>query len=233
MGNALISILALGWIDIFNPVAIAMLLLLLSMVRKRWHVMIFIIGSYVAYVLAAIAIYFGVDRFLLTFLNNFTRQTPAVAGIVLSILGAAAFVGFLVMTVSIIKAISQKREMTFEKVFFIKSVAPWFILLLSFGSTWGCMFSAYAMLAYIGILVANDIEMGQAVWLIALFGLFSLIPTVAIYLLDARMEGQRFKKIMGVVSKVMNGFCLYSTPIVLAIIAWWCLATGVRWLSGL
>lgn len=226
------SILVLGWIDIFNPVAIAMLLLLLSMVRKRWHVMIFIIGSYVAYVLAAIAIYFGVDRFLLKFWSDFTRQTPSIAGTVLLVLGAAAFIGFVLMIVSIIRAISQKREMTFEKVFFIKSVAPWFIFLLSFGSTWSCMFSAYAMLAFIGILITNGISIGSAIWLIALFGLFSLIPTVTIYLLDARMDGQRFKKVMGVVSKIMNGFCLYSTPVVLAIVAWLSLAAGIRWLGG-
>jgi hypothetical protein len=227
MENAYSSIFTLGWIDIFNPVALSMVLILLPLVRKHWHVLIYVFGAYVAYVSASVAIFFGVDQYLITFFTSLTQKYSVAVGISLLIVGIAALTGCFLMILSLVKAIKQKKEITFEKVLFIKSVAPWFILLLSFGSTWSCIFSAFAMLAFIGILIANGIQIISAVWMISLFCIFSVIPTLLVYLLSSRLEGQLFSRIMNIIRKVMNGFCLFSIPIVLAVVAYWSINFGI------
>jgi hypothetical protein len=125
MENAYSSIFTLGWIDIFNPVALSMVLILLPLVRKHWHVLIYVFGAYVAYVSASVAIFFGVDRYLITFFTWLTQKYSVAVGISLLIVGIAALTGCFLMILSLVKAIKQKREITFEKVLFIKSVAPW------------------------------------------------------------------------------------------------------------
>jgi len=231
--KALGSIFALGWIDIFNPVAISMVLILVTSVRKRRHILIYIFGAYAAYALASIAIFFGVDRYLADLIKRLIHQFPMAYGITLMITGLAALAGCAAMVVSLVRAIRNKRELTIKNMLPIKSVAPWFILLLAFGSTWSCMFSAFAMMAFIGVLVYSAVSMVSAIWLICVFCLFSLIPTMSIYVLASRVKEKRFTRIMQTVSKITNGFCMYSIPVVLAALSCWSLITGIDRLTGL
>lgn len=231
MKNAIISLFALGWIDIFNPVAISMVMVLLSMVRKRQHVLIYVFGAYIAYVSASIAIYFGVDRYLLELFEKLKAQHLRDVGFALTIVGIMALAGGIVMTIFIIKAIVEKRHMTFERVLFIKSVAPWFILLLSFGSTFSCMFFAYPMLSFITILALNKISTISALWLISLFCVFSIITTLGIYFLATRSKDLRIKRLINKIYLIMNGFCLYSIPVVLTVISCFSLISGINFLA--
>ncbi|NLA85281.1 MAG: hypothetical protein GX854_12390 [Clostridiales bacterium] len=58
------SLLALAWMDLFVPTGMAIVMVLLSVVKKRSHVLYYIFGSYFTYVLAATAIFLGADIYV-------------------------------------------------------------------------------------------------------------------------------------------------------------------------
>ena len=227
MKESIASIFVFGWIDLLNPVSVSMVMLLLPLVRQRWHVLLYIGGAYVAYSIASIAIYFGVDKYLSALYRQMLVQHPFGMSVCKVAIGLIALAGCLFMIRFLWRAIQEKRELNMEKMLMIKSVAPWFIVALSFGSTWSNMFGAIAMFAYIGVLMQNSIHIATAIWLIPLFCLFSVVPTMTVYLLSTRVTGERFQKIMGYIRKGMTAFCLYSIPILLGIVSWWGLSSGI------
>lgn len=221
------AMFSLCWIEIFNPMGFAFVLALLALVRRRWHVLLYIFGSYVAYVTASIAIFIGVDRFIKGFLERLMLGNPTLVGAAQVALGACAAIGCVWMAAYLVKAAREKREMSFEKMLYIKSVRPWFIILLSFGSTWSVMGSAWAVMAYIAILVSYRATLPQASVMLSLYCLAAMLPKLAIYVLSGFFSGPRFIRAMDVLKKVFTGFCMYSIPVVLAVIAWWGLANGI------
>lgn len=221
MKNAIFSIFALGWIDLFNPVAISMVMLLIPLVRKSWHTLLYVFGAYVAYTIAAIGIFFGVDKYLSEFYNKLCMNYPLELGVAKAVIGIASLIGCVLMVRFLVRATKEKRELSMDSMLMIKSIAPWFIVALSFGSTWSNIFSAVALFGYIGVLMSNDIPLSTAMILLPVFCLFSMIPTMSVYILSNKVKGEKFQKIMGKVRKIMTGFCFYSIPVILIIAAWW------------
>lgn len=232
MKNAVLSLFALGWIDLFNPVAISMVMLLIPLVRKSWHTLLYVFGAYIAYTTAAIGIFFGVDKYLSEFYNNLCSDYPLEIGIAKAAIGIASLLGCFFMVRFLVKAAKEKRELSMDSMLMIKSIAPWFIVALSFGSTWSNIFSAVALFAYIGVLMSNNIQFNTAILLLPVFCLFSMVPTMSVYILSNKIKGEKFQKIMDKVRKIMTGFCFYSIPVILIIIAWWGISGAVSSLAS-
>lgn len=232
MKNAILSIFALGWIDLFNPVAISMVMLLIPLVRKSWHTLLYILGAYIAYTTAAIGIFFGVDEYLSEFYNTLCANYPFEIGITKAVIGIASLLGCFFMVQFLVKSAKEKRELSMDSMLMIKSIAPWFIVALSFGSTWSNIFSAVALFAYIGVLMSNSIQFNTAIVLLPVFCLFSIVPTMSVYILSNKVKGEKFQKIMNKIRKVMTGFCFYSIPLILLIIAYWSISGAVSALAA-
>jgi len=57
----IIAILALAVIDAFNPATIATMMLLLPMVKEKWHSLIFVAGTYLVYFISGFIVFIGID----------------------------------------------------------------------------------------------------------------------------------------------------------------------------
>lgn len=221
MKTALTYMFAIGWIDLFNPVAISTVMLLIPLVRKRWHTLIYVVGAYIAYASASIGIYLGVDTYLKGLYLSVCEKYPTAMNAGRLLLGVLSLIGCVFMVRFLYKCIKEKRKLSMDSMLMIKSVSPWFIAALSFGSTWSNMFSAFAMFTYIGFLMANGLPTATIIVFIPIFCLFSTVPTLGVFLLSHYVKGERFQRIMDKVRTVMTGFCFYSIPVLLAVIAWW------------
>lgn len=227
MKTAILSIFAFGWIDFFNPVAISMVMVLTPLVKKNWHILLYIFGSYIAYATASIGIFFGVDKYLVKIYDNLCLNYPLQTGIAKGIIGIISLIGSILMIRFLVKAAKEKRALSMNSMLMIKSIAPWFIVALSFGSTWSNMFGAVALFAYIGVLMSNNIQFATASILLPVFCLFSVVPTMLVYILSTKFKGEKFQRIISKIRTVMTGFCFYSIPVLLVFIAWWGIAGTV------
>ncbi len=224
------SLFAIGWIDILNPAGISIVMLLVPIVKKRWHALLFVIFAYIAYALGGIGIFFGVDKFLKDFYIRINNHYPVQMSIAKLVLGIICIVGFILMVIYLVKAAVQHRELSMNDMLKIKSVSPIFIILLAFGSTWSELFTCVTLLGFIGVLIANSVTLPSAIGLIFIYCIFSLIPTLGVYILYFLVTGDKLQKILNVIRKIMTTFCFYCIPVIFAIGAVWGLKEGI---SGL
>jgi len=231
MSPVLLSLLALGCVDIFNPDGISLVMILLPIVKKRWHALLFAIAAYVAYVMAGIGIYFGVDVFLKDLYINLCTNYPMQTSVAKIVLGAICLVGCILMVIYLVRSIIKHKELSMTDMLNIRSVSPIFIVMLAFGSTWSQIFAFVPLMGFIGVLVVQQVSYLSAILWIAAFCIFASIPPVGAYILSSCIKGERFQKIMNGVSKVMTYVCFYGIPVLLAIGAWWGFTDGLKYFS--
>lgn len=232
MTAAIIPLFSLGVFDLIHPMGVAMVLMLLQLVRKEWHVLVYIISSYIAYWLSGVGVYYGIDRYLRSFFRYLLTAYPVPAGVLEIGVGLAA----LVLTVGYAIRLFRKRadlDQEMGNLLFIKSVHPLFLVLLAIGNIWGGLPFCWPLLGYIGTLLRLEISLAAMVGLLAGFTLFSTVPMLSVYILYQRLEAGRFARVMAQIKKWLNIFCLVSIPIVLAIFGAWILNDGfarLRWM---
>lgn len=227
MNTILISLFSIAWIDMLNPAGISMVMLLIPIVKKHWHVLLFIFGTYIAYLSAGIAVFFGVDRFLKSFYLSLCADYPRQTAIAKLCIGIVCIIGFVLMVRYLVKAAKEHRELSMNDMLKIKSVSPVFIVLLAFGSTWSEIFACVPLLTFIGIMSANNVTVSSAAGYLSVFCIFMMIPLLLIYILYFVVNGEKLQKILNVVRKIMTAFCFYCIPVLFAIGAWWGIKEGL------
>lgn len=210
----------------FNPAGISIVMILIPIVKKHRHVLLFIISSYIAYVCAGIAIFFGVDRYLKEFYFQLCSQYPTATAIAKLCLGIVCVIGFVLMVLYLIKTAVHHRQLSMNDMLKIKSVSPVFLILLAFGSTWSQIFACFPMLTFIGVLSANHASLATAAMFLSVFCIFIIIPLLVVYTLYFVVNGEKLQKIMEIIRKIMTAFCFYCIPVLFAVGAWWGLKEG-------
>lgn len=231
MNKILVSLIALGWIDILNPTGISFMLILLQSVKKRWHALLFAIFSYIAFATGGLAIFVGIDVVFKNLYKWFCSEHFIASCIIKFAIGIICLVGCIAMCKYLYGAAKRKETLTLDKMMPIKSVSPWFIIGFALVSTWSELFSCVNLVAFAGILSYENVGVMEATVWMFLFSVFMLIPTVGVYILSIKVKGEKFQKIINTTGKIATYFCFYCIPVLLAVGAWWGIISGLKLFS--
>jgi hypothetical protein len=217
----ILSMLGLGLIDALNPYTIAVLLILLPLVRKKWHSSLFIWGTYLTYVAIAILLYFGVAQLLGTLLGEWLRTHQTIVGIVQLLCAGLSIAGLTWWTIHWYQNVRMATEppdlARKPKVL----TSPWFILGLSIVSTIYDSPGAFPLFWFLGMLTQFSIQASHAVPLLIAYCFIYIIPMIVLYVLYDRMTGQTFKKFEQRFQMIVRRVTYYSIPLfLLAVSAW-------------
>ena len=218
---------SLGWIDFVVPTDITIVMLLASMVKKHWHILIYIISYYAAYVSVAVAVYFGVDKYLVGFYRDICAKYPTAIGIGKIVIGVGALIGAIFVARYLIRKLKAHQTLNMTTMVHIQSAAPWFLVVFAFGYVWSGIYACYPLLCFIGILAGQEIPFAAGTFWLALFCLFATLPQLIIYILLRFAKGSKVQKILDILTKVMTYICFYAIPFLLLYVAWWGVSGGI------
>ncbi len=222
----ILSMLGLGLIDALNPYTVAVLLILLPLVNKKWHSSLFIWGTYFTYVTIAILLYFGVAQILGTLLGEWLRTHQTIVGVVQLLCAGLSIAGLAWWTLHWYQNVGLAGESPdlARKPKVLKS--PWFILGLAIISTLYDSPSALPLFWFLGMLTQVGIEASQAVPLLIVYCFIYILPMIVLYVLYDRMTGQTFKKFEQRFQAIVRRVTYYSIPVFLFALCVWMVWDG-------
>ena len=109
MIQLLLSLLGLSLLDCLNPATIATLILLLPLVKKVSHSAIFIWGTFVAYFVIGISFYYGIDKFIKSFIIEVITKNSYALSIFGIILGIILLGIGIKLSIKILKTLKKKE----------------------------------------------------------------------------------------------------------------------------
>ncbi|MBR3842422.1 MAG: GAP family protein [Christensenellaceae bacterium] len=222
------SLFALGFVDILDPSAISAYVFILSMVKKRWHALLYIVGAYSCYLVCSAALYLGVEKVLLKLITDFISANPTATGIILLVLAIACVVGLLFSLRYMLQVIRKEKEFSMDAMLSIKSLHPMFILAFGMGYSLCSMPFCYPIMTYMGILAANGYTFLRALPYLAIFCMTSQLPLFLIHYLSVKLDGPKMEKVLGSIRRIMGVLCAAAIPILLLIACWWLFGEAFR-----
>jgi hypothetical protein len=222
----ILSMLGLGLIDALNPYTIAVLLILLPLVRKKWHGSLFIWGTYLTYVSIAILLYFGVAQLLGAVLGEWLRTHQTIVGVIQLSCAGLSMIGLVWWTIQWyqkVRLASEPPDLA-RKPTVLSS--PWFILGLAIVSTLYDSPSAIPLFWFLGMLTQFAVQTTYAIPLLIVYCFIYIIPMVVLYVLYDRMTGQTFKNFEQRFQMIVRRVTYYSIPLFLLAVSIWMVWDG-------
>ena len=222
----ILSMLGLGLIDALNPYTIAVLLILLPLVRQKWHASLFIWGTYLTYVMIAILLFFGVGQLLGTMLGEWLRTHQTIVGVIQLSCAGLSMIGLVWWTIQWyqkVRLASEPPDLA-RKPTVLSS--PWFILGLAIVSTLYDSPSAIPLFWFLGMLTQFAVQTPYAIPLLIVYCFIYIIPMVVLYVLYDRMTGQTFKNFEQRFQVIVRRVTYYSIPLFLLAVSIWMVWDG-------
>jgi hypothetical protein len=213
--------------DLFVPTGITIVIVLLSIVKKRSHILYYIFGSYFTYVLASIAIFLGADIYMRKLWEYLLGTFPLLVGIFKLGTGIGSLGVFIFMVHFTVQVAQKKRTFSFEKTLKIKSVHPFFILMIGVMQYLVALPSCINLFAFIAILVSNNVTLLEAVIYLSIFCSISILPKVAAYILSIVLNPERYERVMAVIRRVVAVMGMVCIPAMVLFIALWGSISGI------
>jgi len=226
MTSIIFSLISLGILDSLNPASIATLLVLLPLVRKRWHSLIYIFGTLITYLLIGLSLYYGVDRYLKNFLVQISGRYSMWIAITELVLGIAAVIGLIVFVVMIIRKIKNPGQKDLD-MFSVKSAAPYFLVGLSITATLSDAPTAIPYFGFIGVLVANPQPFLVTAASLLLYCFLYILPILILYIIYNKIQNEKFTRIQIGFKNFINKASLYVIPVILLVVGAWLSVDGL------
>jgi len=216
--NSLFSIFGLALLDCLNPATIATMIVLLPLVGKKWHAMVFIVGTFSMYFSAGLLAFFGINKYLFGVLSSFVSaySTPiAIAEISISVLLLifGAIQTYKLVRQIIAKDIKIKDFMGMA----IKKVTPISIFVLAVVSTLIDLPTAIPYFGFVGILNGANVNILTALILFMLYCLIYIAPMILLYIVYSFVSGEKLLKFENGFKNFINNASVFSIPIILII----------------
>ena len=188
MWSLLLIGISLGLLDCLNPFTISTQVVLQPFVKKTHHVLYYIAGTFLSYLLGGVFVYWGIDKIIAKFWNNIMAShsevifsIEVVLGIGLVILGFF----FFYRRIQKKKAIEAGKQVEEKKAAAPKSVNPVFLFFFGAANTIGDLPTAFPYLMFIAKIVEAKLSIGLVLLLLVFYCLVYIMPLLIIYVLYA------------------------------------------------
>lgn len=209
------------------PTGVAIVMVLLTVVKKRSHVLYYILGSYMTYVLAATAIFLGSNIYIKRLWEYLIGTFPLYIGIFKLCIGVCAMAGCAYTLWYAVKIMHRKKGFNLEKVIPIKSIHPFFIFMIGVGQYLAALPSCINMFAFIAILVSSNVTLWKAIFYISIFCSVSILPKLVVYAFSIVLDAGKFQRVMEKVRQIISTAFLVSIPIMFFAVALWGFVSGI------
>lgn len=231
MIQLIISLVTLGFIDCLNPATIATLIILMPMVKSLKHSAIFIWGTFVTYSIIGISFYYGIDKFIKSFIADLMRDYAfgiSIFGIILGLVILGLGVKFSIKVIKIIKKKESIKEVSFIK---IEKVNPKAIIGLAVISTLSDAPTAIPYIAFISNLLVKELSFLAVIIIVGVYCVIYIMPMLILYFSYQKLK-DKFQKIENKTKDLINKASVYSIPVICFIGSIWILFKSVVALMG-
>ncbi|MBC7960677.1 MAG: GAP family protein, partial [Vallitaleaceae bacterium] len=171
------SMIMLALLDSLNPATFATMIILLPLVKKKWHSLIFIIGTYLVYFSAGFLAFVGVDQYIKSTIVDVLRKFSLYIGIVETVIAIALLIiGVIHSYKLIIRIIRKEQNQKDYMAAVVKMVNPLALIVLAFSSTLMDIPTAIPYFGFIGILSASNMSVISAIPLFILYCFAYILP---------------------------------------------------------
>lgn len=210
----------LALIDSLNPATIATMMILLPIVKKKWHSLIFIAGTFVVYFSSGFLVFVGVDKYLKSVITDLLRKFSLCIGVVELVIACALIIFGIIQSYKLVKRIVKKEQSQKDYMAaVVKLVNPLALIVLAISSTLMDIPTAIPYFGFVGILSTSNTNILTAIVLFILYCFVYVLPMIVLYLVFAFIQGERFNKIETTFRNIINKASEYLLPIMLLLIS--------------
>ncbi len=217
----------LAFVDSLNPATIATMMIILPLVQKKWHALLFIKGTFLVYWLSGVFIYLGISKVVAEIFIEFIQNNSQVIALIEGVIGGVLFLFgcYLIYKLALNHNKSIEQEL---KGTSIKVVNPYTIFILAISSTFMDLPTAFPLFGLVGILSKASSGILFDLLIFTLYVAIYVLPMLLIYIAFSYFHGdQRYKKIENFSILLIKKANLYLLPFVLVIIGIWLVYDGV------
>lgn len=211
-----LSMLLLALADALNPATIATMMIILPIVKEKWHSLIFIAGTFLVYFITGIIVFIGVDKYLKSFIIGIAEKFSMHVGIIELLLAA------IIITIAIVQAIKLINRIIKEEpskndymAAVVKMVNPSALVILAVSSTLMDIPTAIPYFGFIGILTNSGTSLLLSIFLFIVYCLIYVLPMIILYLMFTLIQGERFNRIESGFRSFINTVSEYLLPVIL------------------
>lgn len=224
----ILSMIMLAVFDAFNPATIATMMILLPIVKQKWHSLIFVVGTFIIYLSAGYLIYLGVDKYLKAIILDMLKKFSVYVGVIELIFSSALLIVGLVQIYKLAKRISKGEKSKKDYMAtVVKMVHPLALVVLAASSTFMDVITAVPYFGFIGILFNANTNIVLAVVLLFLYCFVYVLPMIVLYLGFSLIKKEQFDKIEAVFRKMINTLSEYLLPIMALLLGLFLLNDGL------
>lgn len=210
------SMTMLALLDSLNPATIATTMILLPLVQKKWHALIFIFGTFVIYFSAGFLFFVGVDKYLKSIITDVLRKFSSYIAVVELVIASALLVIGIIQIYTLVRRIIKKEQSQKDYMAaVVKMVNPVALIVLAISSTLMDIPTAIPYFGFVGILSNSNTNILTAIVLFILYCFVYVLPMVILYLVFDFIQGERFNKIETTFRNIINKASEYVLPIIL------------------
>lgn len=214
------SMIMLALLDSLNPATIATMMILLPLVKKKWHSLIFIAGTFIVYFSSGFLVFVGVDKYLKSIITDVLRKFSLYIGVVELAIASALIIIGIIQSYKLVRRIIKKEQSQKDYMAaVVKMVNPLALIVLAISSTLMDIPTAIPYFGFVGILSTSNINILTAIVLFILYCFVYVLPMVIIYLVFAFIQGERYNKIETTFRNIINKASEYLLPIMLLLIS--------------
>ncbi|TCI73445.1 hypothetical protein EVJ22_03345 [Exiguobacterium sp. SH0S7] len=224
----ILAALGLALLDSLNPATIATMMVLLPLVRKKWHASLFIVGTFVVYTVAGIAIYTGLDRLLRDVLSSWLERFTTQVGISLLVIGLGCLVYGAVTTLRLFRRIRANEPLPDVVGTLVRTVNPYSIIVLSVSSTFLDLPTALPLFGFVAILSGAGFEIIVSLIAFVCYGVVYIAPMAMVYGLYIYFHGDaRYVRFERSFRHLLNVSSVYLIPVFLFLLGGWLVFNGI------
>lgn len=214
-----LSMFLLAVADALNPATIATMMVILPIVRKKWHSLIFVTGTFLIYFITGIIIFIGVDQYLKTFFDGISENYSKPVGMIELIIATTGIIIAIIQAVKLVNRIIRKESSKKDYMAaVVKMVHPVALVFLAISSTLMDIPTAIPYFGFIGIMSNSGTGLFAASIPFIVYCLIYVLPMIILYLMFALIQGERFNRIENGFRNFINKASEYLLPIILIVI---------------
>ena len=205
MYNLLILAISLSFVDSFNPFTISTQVVLQELVKKTYHILYYILGTFISYLIGGFLVYWGFDKVISALVHNIMSENSTLIFSLEVALGIILIIGGIFLLYRRLK--TRKKPIKARKTASNpKSVNRVFLFLLGASNTVGDLPTAIPYFLFIGKIVQAKLSIIDAVILLVIYSFIYVLPLIVIFFLYLFSK----KKIEVIIEKIKPMIVLIS-----------------------
>lgn len=225
----ILGLISFGLLDALNPATIATMMMLLPIVKKKWHSLIFILGTYVVYLIVGLTIFFGGDKFLKTYIVNLSNRFSCIIGTIELVISCVILIFGIIYSIKLTKKIINKEIGQKDYMGIVtKIVTPVSLIILAVTATLSDVPTAIPYFGFIGMLSIENVSAGSALMLFVVYVFIYVSPMILLYGLYSFIQGEKFAKIELSFRNFINRASEYAIPIMFLLVGSFILIDGIE-----